>query len=68
MFHIGDHVALYPVNDQDMVNRLGELLDVDLDTVITLVNVDGEYFIKKLLDNIAYQFIDLVVSLIVVVN
>jgi len=41
-YDAGDHVALYPVNDQDMVNRLGELLDVDLDTVITLVNVDGK--------------------------
>merc|ERR1712116_36713 len=41
-YDAGDHVALYPVNDQDMVNRLGELLDVDLDTVITLVNVDED--------------------------
>ena len=39
----GDHVAIFPSNDPQLVNRIGELLDVDLDTVFTLTNVDGEY-------------------------
>ncbi|XP_028840368.1 NADPH--cytochrome P450 reductase isoform X2 [Denticeps clupeoides] len=36
----GDHVALYPTNDTFLVNRLGELLGVDLDTIISLNNLD----------------------------
>ncbi len=35
-------MAIYPVNDEERVARIGELLDTDLDTVITLTNVDGE--------------------------
>ncbi len=38
----GDHVAIYPVNDAESVTRIGELLNTDLDTVVTLTNVDGE--------------------------
>jgi NADPH-ferrihemoprotein reductase len=41
-YDAGDHVALYPVNDSDLVNRFGQLLDVDLDTVITLMNIDED--------------------------
>jgi sulfite reductase alpha subunit-like flavoprotein len=37
----GDHLAVYPINNEELVNKLGELLDVDLDTVITLTNTDG---------------------------
>ncbi|XP_046993316.1 NADPH--cytochrome P450 reductase [Schistocerca americana] len=38
----GDHVAVYPMNDEALVNRIGELLNIDLDTVITLTNTDEE--------------------------
>ncbi|ROL54236.1 NADPH--cytochrome P450 reductase [Anabarilius grahami] len=38
----GDHVAVYPTNDVSMVNRLGERLGVDLDTVFSLKNLDEE--------------------------
>ncbi len=38
----GDHVAVYPTNNSELVNRLGELLGVDLDTVFTLVNLDED--------------------------
>ncbi|XP_065065029.1 NADPH--cytochrome P450 reductase-like [Rhopilema esculentum] len=41
-YHAGDHVGIYPVNDQELVNKLGELLDVELDTVFKLVNVDED--------------------------
>jgi sulfite reductase alpha subunit-like flavoprotein len=37
----GDHLAVYPINSEELVNKLGELLNVDLDTVITLTNTDG---------------------------
>lgn len=39
----GDHVAVYPTNDASIVNRLGERLGVDLDTVFSLKNLDGIY-------------------------
>lgn len=36
----GDHVAIFPVNDPQLVERVGELLQVDLDAVITLASID----------------------------
>lgn len=41
-YEAGDHVAVYPMNDQTLVERIGELLEVDLDTVFSLKNVDEE--------------------------
>lgn len=41
-YDAGDHVAVYPVNDPALVNRFGELLSVDLDTPISLVNIDED--------------------------
>jgi NADPH-ferrihemoprotein reductase len=38
----GDHIAVYPQNDTALVNRIGELLGVDLDSVISLVNLDED--------------------------
>ncbi|KAG5844478.1 hypothetical protein ANANG_G00162940 [Anguilla anguilla] len=38
----GDHVAVYPINDASIVNKIGELLGVDLDTAISLNNLDEE--------------------------
>ncbi|KAI1903538.1 hypothetical protein AGOR_G00028220 [Albula goreensis] len=38
----GDHIAVYPINDVAIVNRIGEILGVDLDTVISLNNLDEE--------------------------
>nr|CAD7429097.1 unnamed protein product [Timema monikensis] len=40
-YETGDHVAVYPQNNEALVNRLGELLGVNLDTVFTLTNTDG---------------------------
>ncbi|KAG1701342.1 NADPH--cytochrome P450 reductase [Nymphon striatum] len=42
-YETGDHLALFPENDSNLVNRLGELLNVDLDQLITLLNLDGLY-------------------------
>lgn len=35
-------MAVYPVNDAAMVNRIGQVLDIDLDAVISLNNLDEE--------------------------
>ncbi|XP_076045478.1 cytochrome P450 reductase [Oratosquilla oratoria] len=41
-YDAGDHVAVYPVNNSNLVTRIGELLEVDLDTIVTLTNVDED--------------------------
>lgn len=41
-YEAGDHVAVYPKNDTELVEKLGALLNVDLDTVITLKNLDED--------------------------
>ncbi|XP_063060939.1 P450 (cytochrome) oxidoreductase b isoform X1 [Engraulis encrasicolus] len=41
-YESGDHVAVYPTNDTSIVSKLGDLLGVDLDTVISLNNLDEE--------------------------
>ncbi|KAG7319625.1 hypothetical protein KOW79_016768 [Hemibagrus wyckioides] len=41
-YESGDHVAVYPTNDSSIVNRLGEVLGVDLDIIISLNNLDEE--------------------------
>lgn len=38
----GDHVAVYPQNDSALVDKIGELVGVSLDTVVTLTNVDED--------------------------
>ena len=42
-YDAGDHVAVFPVNDAEIVEKLGARLKVDLGTVITLTNLDGVY-------------------------
>ena len=39
----GDHVAVFPVNDAVIVEKLGARLSVDLGTVFTLTNLDGVF-------------------------
>lgn len=41
-YEAGDHLAMYPVNDQDLVLRLGKLCNADLDTVFSLINTDTD--------------------------
>lgn len=38
----GDHIAVYPENNDATVKRIGELLDTNLDTVFTLKNTDPD--------------------------
>ncbi|XP_038554200.1 NADPH--cytochrome P450 reductase-like [Micropterus salmoides] len=41
-YESGDHVAVFPTNDSALVNKLGQILGVDLDVVISLNNLDEE--------------------------
>nr|XP_054502882.1 NADPH--cytochrome P450 reductase [Agelaius phoeniceus] len=41
-YESGDHVAVYPANDSSLVNQIGEILGTDLDTVMSLNNLDEE--------------------------
>lgn len=43
-YEAGDHLAVYPVNNAELVNKIGEQCGADLDTVFTLTNTDGELF------------------------
>ncbi|XP_017079507.2 NADPH--cytochrome P450 reductase [Drosophila eugracilis] len=41
-YDTGDHVAMYPVNDKSLVEKLGQLCNADLDTVFSLINTDTD--------------------------
>jgi NADPH-ferrihemoprotein reductase len=41
-YEAGDHLAVYPVNDSDLVERLGKLCNSNLDTVFSLINTDTD--------------------------
>ncbi|CAF3926461.1 unnamed protein product [Rotaria magnacalcarata] len=41
-YEAGYHVGVFPSNDAALVNRVGELLDVNLDEIISLLNVDED--------------------------
>lgn len=41
-YEAGDHIALYPVNDKDLVEKLGKLCNANLGTVFSLINTDNE--------------------------
>ncbi|XP_043272272.1 NADPH--cytochrome P450 reductase isoform X2 [Venturia canescens] len=41
-YEAGDHLAIYPVNSEELVVKLGEICGVNLDTVVTLTNTDEE--------------------------
>ncbi|KAH7637560.1 nadph--cytochrome p450 reductase-like [Dermatophagoides farinae] len=41
-YEAGDHVAIYPQNDTKLVERIGQLLNADLNTVFTLKNLDED--------------------------
>lgn len=41
-YDAGDHVAIYPTNNVELVNKLATLLNIDLDTVFTMNNTDED--------------------------
>lgn len=52
-YETGDHLAVYPVNNAELVNKIGEKCGINLDTVFTLTNTDGKL---KILQH-HYQYI-----------
>uniref|UniRef100_A0A6M2DVS6 NADPH--hemoprotein reductase n=1 Tax=Xenopsylla cheopis TaxID=163159 RepID=A0A6M2DVS6_XENCH len=41
-YDAGDHLAMYPVNDEDLVTRLSQITNSDLNTVFSLINTDTD--------------------------
>lgn len=41
-YDAGDHVAIYPTNNTDLVLSIGSLLGIDLDQVFTMTNLDED--------------------------
>lgn len=41
-YDAGDHLAVYPVNDVELVDKLGKLCKSELDTVFSLINTDTD--------------------------
>ncbi|XP_017097078.2 NADPH--cytochrome P450 reductase isoform X1 [Drosophila bipectinata] len=41
-YDAGDHVAMYPINDKGLVEKLGQLCNADLDTIFSLINTDTD--------------------------
>ncbi|XP_053950395.1 NADPH--cytochrome P450 reductase isoform X1 [Anastrepha ludens] len=41
-YDAGDHVAMYPINDSELVEKLGKLCNADLNTVFSLINTDTD--------------------------
>ncbi|XP_073943952.1 cytochrome P450 reductase isoform X2 [Choristoneura fumiferana] len=41
-YEAGDHVAVYPINDINLVEQLGKLTSANLDEVFSLINTDQE--------------------------
>uniref|UniRef100_A0AC35FPF0 NADPH--hemoprotein reductase n=1 Tax=Panagrolaimus sp. PS1159 TaxID=55785 RepID=A0AC35FPF0_9BILA len=41
-YEAGDHLAVFPTNDSELVEKLGKLLDANLGTVFKLINTDEE--------------------------
>lgn len=42
VYKTGDHIAIYAPNEQFLVNRIGELLNIDLDVVFTMRAIDED--------------------------
>ncbi|XP_043948599.2 NADPH--cytochrome P450 reductase [Drosophila biarmipes] len=41
-YDAGDHIAMYPINDKSLVERLGQMCNANLDTVFSLINTDTD--------------------------
>lgn len=54
-YEAGDHLAVYPVNNVELVKKIGEQCGANLDTVFTLTNTDGEL--------LTYSFVSLYLSI-----
>ena len=54
-YDAGDHVAVFPVNDSEVVEKLGQRLNIDLGKAFTLTNVDGMFSFKRIFRDIFYE-------------
>ncbi|CAH1100164.1 unnamed protein product [Psylliodes chrysocephalus] len=41
-YDAGDHLAVYPINDIELVDKVGKYCSKDLNTIFTLINTDEE--------------------------
>lgn len=41
-YDTGDHLAVYPVNDTELVEKIGKYCSKDLNTIFSLINTDEE--------------------------
>ncbi|RUS72053.1 hypothetical protein EGW08_020182 [Elysia chlorotica] len=41
-YETGDHVAIYPINSPEIVEKIGQRLGIDLDEIFSLTNVDED--------------------------
>ncbi|KAL3267720.1 hypothetical protein HHI36_006850 [Cryptolaemus montrouzieri] len=41
-YEAGDHLAVYPINNSELVEKIGKLTGKNLDTIFTLINTDEE--------------------------
>jgi len=41
-YDAGDHIAVYPTNNKELVDKLADLLAIDMDQVFTMTNVDED--------------------------
>lgn len=41
-YESGDHIGVYPKNNDELVNKIGSLIGINLDTIISLKNMDTE--------------------------
>lgn len=55
-YETGDHLAVYPVNNEALVMKIGEQCGANLDTVFTLTNTDGESFLLFSLSLSSFMF------------
>lgn len=42
-------MAVYPENNAELVNKIGQLLNINLDQIFTLTNTDGRLLRKVIL-------------------
>jgi NADPH-ferrihemoprotein reductase len=54
-YEAGDHLGIFPTNDSSLVNKIGKLLDVNLETVFKLINLDSKFFWETLVTFINFQ-------------
>jgi len=41
-YDAGDHIAVYPTNNEELVNKLATILNINMDQVFTMTNVDED--------------------------